>query len=134
MTRWRPLGVVAVVLVAGACGTDDDVTSAAPPARPYDSLYMGLCVARARASQPAAARTAFFDRAPHQPIHELAAVVARDDRAAAARLLEAKQVVERDLAGDASGLAGDLDRLLDATGRAIVATGRPPPRPCQETP
>lgn len=133
MTRWRTLGVVAVVLVAGACGTDDDATSAATPARPYDSLYQGLCVARARASQPAAARTAFFDSA-HQPIHELAAAAARDDRAAAARLLEAKQVVERDLAGDASGLAGDLDRLLDATGRAIVATGRPPPRPCQETP
>lgn len=133
MTRWRTLGVVAVVLVGGACGTDDDATSAAPPARPYDSLYQGLCVARARASHPAAARTAFFDRA-HQPLHGLAAAAARDDRAAAARLLEAKQVVERDLAGDASGLAGDLDRLLDATGRAVVATGRPPPRPCQETP
>lgn len=130
MTRWRTSGVVALVLAVGACGTDDDATS---PARPYESLYQGLCEARARATQPAAARTAFFDRA-HQPIHELAAAAAQEDRAAAARLLEAKQVVERDLAGDASGLAGDLDRLLTTTGRAIVATGQPPPRPCQETP
>jgi len=132
MTRWRTLGVVLALLAAGACGTDDDST-AAKPAGPYDLLYQGLCVTRARASQPAAARTAFFDRA-HQPLHELAAAVARDNRAAAARLLEAKQLVERDLAGDAIGLAGDLDRLLDATRRAIAATGRPPPRPCQEAP
>ncbi len=130
MKRWWTSGVVLLVLAVGACGTDDN---AASPARPYDSLYQGLCVARARATQPAAARTAFFDRA-HQPIHELAAAAAREDRAAAARLLEAKQVVERDLAGDASGLAGDLDRLLTTAGRAIVATGQPPPRPCQETP
>lgn len=132
MTRWRTLGVALAVLASTACGRDDDATSAAP-VRSYDGLYQGLCAARASATRPDAARQAFFDRA-HQPIHELATAVAREDRAVAARLLEAKQAVERDLDGGAAGLAGDLDRLLDTTRRAIAATGQPSPRSCQETP
>jgi hypothetical protein len=82
---------------------------------------------------PPAPRDTFFDRV-HQPLHELAADAARADRAAAARLLESKQALERDLAGDASLLPTDLDRLLEATRRAIAATGRPAPSPCQEEP
>lgn len=132
MTRWRTLGVALAVLATAACGRDDNATSAAT-VRSYDRLYQGLCAVRASAAQPDAARQAFFDRA-HQPIHELATAVAREDRAVAARLLETKQAVERDLDGGSAGLAGDLDRLLDATRRAIAATGQRPPRSCQETP
>ena len=132
MTRWRTLEIALAVPGTAACGSDDDATSA-DTARSYDRLYQGLRAGRARATRPDAARRAFIDRA-HQPIHELATAVAREDRAVAARLLEAKQAVERDLDGGAAGLAGDLDRLLDATRRAIAATGQPPPPFCQETP
>lgn len=132
MSGLRRLSVVLLMVTATACGANGRATSAAKPA-PYAGLYQGLCVARARAARPAAARDAFFDRA-HQPIHELAAAVALTDRATAGRLLEAKQAVEHDLAGNAPGLADDLDRLLVAASRAIVATGQPAPKPCQEAP
>ena len=132
MSGLRTLGVVVLMVTATACGANGRATPAAKPA-PYAGLYQGLCEARASAARPAAARNVFFDRA-HQPIHELAATVARSDRATAGRLLEAKQAVEHDLAGDATGLAGDLDRLLVAASRAIVAAGQPAPQPCQEAP
>ncbi|MFP5319172.1 MAG: hypothetical protein ACLGI2_12890 [Acidimicrobiia bacterium] len=100
---------------------------------PCVRLYQGLCQARAEASQPEAAREIFFDRV-HQPLHQLAAEAAGADRAAAAKLLEAKQAVERDFADDPELLPGDLDRLTEATRRAIPTTGRPTPDPCQEAP
>jgi len=131
MNPLRTLGVLLLVM-ATACGANGKTTSAARPA-PYAGLYRGLCAARANAARPTAARRAFFDRA-HQSIHELAAAVAASDRATAGRLLEAKQAVERDLAGDATGLGVDLDRLLAAASRAIVVTGEPSPQPCQEAP
>lgn len=131
MNGLRTLGVLLLV-TATACSANGKDTSAARPA-PYAGLYQGLCVARASAARPTAARRAFFDRA-HQPIHELAAVVAASDRATAGRLLEAKQSVERDLAAEATALAGDLDRLLAAASRAIVVTGQPAPQPCPEAP
>lgn len=132
MSRSGLLGAAVVVLVGTACGTNERPTSAAKPA-PYADLYQGLCVARSRVARPTEARQAFFDRA-HQRIHQLGAAVALEDRAVAGRLLEAKQAVERDLAGGATVLAGDLDRLLAATRRAIEATGQPAPQPCQEAP
>ncbi|HWC10677.1 MAG TPA: hypothetical protein VG455_05590, partial [Acidimicrobiales bacterium] len=46
--------------------------------------------------------------------HRLAAEAAERDRARAARLLEAKQAVERSLAQASPTLAQDLDRLLAA--------------------
>ncbi|HEX2064101.1 MAG TPA: hypothetical protein VHE80_06740, partial [Acidimicrobiales bacterium] len=65
----------------------------------YARAYAGLCTARsaARSGEVASAGNAFSDRA-HQPLHELAARAAERDRAAAGRLLEAKQAVEGDLA------------------------------------
>lgn len=132
MSGWRIRAAV-LVLSAAACGPDASSTSAGERAGPYESLYQALCVTRARAPQPDAAGEIFFDRVD-QPIHELAAVAAQEDRAAAARLLEAKQVVESAIAGDGGGLADGLDRLLDATRRAIVATGQPEPQPCQDAP
>ena len=61
--------------------------------------------------------TTFFDRV-HQPLHELAAEVAASDRAAAARLLEAKEAVEHDLAGEPSVLRAGWTGLVEATRRA----------------
>ncbi len=52
------------------------------------------------------ARRLFFDRA-HQPIHQLASATSEVDRAASAKLLEAKRVVEDDL--DDPGAAGLAD-------------------------
>lgn len=133
MSGGRPLvAVVLLVLAAGCAGNGDDGSPTSND-DPYAQLYQGLCQARAQASQPEAAREIFFDRV-HQPLHDLATEAAGGDRAAAAKLHEAKHAVERDLADDPESLRGDLDRLAEATRRAIPATGRPTPDPCQEAP
>ena len=133
MSRGRPIVAVVLLVVAAGCAGNGDEGSTASNDDPYAQLYQGLCQARAQASQPEAAREIFFDRV-HRPLHELATEAAGADRAAAAKLLEAKQAVERDLADDPQLLPGDLDRLTEATRRAIPATGRPTPDPCQEAP
>lgn len=120
-----------VLLVTTACGGGDE--RAPTVTAPYTALARGLCQARARAGEPDQARRAFFDNA-HQPIHELAAAAAAGDRVAAARLLEAKQAVEGDLAGDPARLGVSIDLLIEATRGALAAVGQPPPRPCQEAP
>ena len=129
--RRRALGPAVVVLavVGVACGAgSDDETTGAPGG--YAALYRGLSDTSARAADVGAARRAFYD-GPHQPLHELAAATSRVDRPAAARLLKAKGAVEADLNGGDGALAADLDRLLQATRRAITATGEPEPDPCK---
>ncbi|MGH9152451.1 MAG: hypothetical protein ACRD03_08660 [Acidimicrobiales bacterium] len=117
-----------VLLSATACGGD---SRGSPTTLRYGGLYQGLCESRAEATDPDAARRTFFDHV-HRPLHELASEAAAADRGAASRLLEAKEAVERGLAGEPATLAADLDRLLDATGGAIRATGGPTPKPCKE--
>ena len=131
----RPKAILGWVLILalGACGGDGVSASATTRGDLYAALYQGLCQTRVRAARAETARDTFFDRV-HEPLHQLANDVARTDRAAAARLLEAKEAVERDLAGDGSSLRADVDRLLEATRRAIVATGRPAPDPCKGGP
>ena len=77
------------------------------------------------------ARRSFVDRA-HEPLHELAAALDTVDRGAAARLLEAKQRVEADLADPArAGSVGhDLDALAVRVADAMVAAGVARPDPC----
>ena len=131
----RALAVLALVILVptAGCARGGGASSTTTRPSPYGPVYQWLCQTRAQAAQPVAARDTFLDLI-HQPLHELAADAARTDRAAAARLLEAKQALERDLAGDTSALRADLDRLLDATRRAAAAAGRPAPDPCKEAP
>jgi hypothetical protein len=133
VSRHRFILAVVVLVSAAACGGDGPPPSADAGAGPYDALYGGLCQARAQATQPGVARETFFDRV-HQPLHELAADAAGGDRAAAARLLEAKEALERDFAADPGVVPADLDRLLEVTRQAIAGAGRPAPEPCQEAP
>lgn len=126
MIRISGLVVTLTGLTAACSNSDGD----RPPA-PYESLYQGLCTARARATEPASARAVFFDRA-HQQLHELASEATPKDRAASARLLEAKEAVERDLASADPALADDLDQLLDAARAAITTANHPPPGQCEE--
>lgn len=130
MTKASSVLGLAVLIAAAACGSDSQAPSGTSP---YTTLYQGLCQTHVEATHPDAARRTFFDRV-HQSLHELAAEAAASDRAAAARLLEAKEAVERDLAGEPSVLRADLDRLLEATRLAIRAIGEPTPEPCKGAP
>jgi len=115
--------VVGLGLALGACGGGRSrpatATAGAAAAATGDFLAAeaGLCQARAEAaSDPKAARATFFDRS-HQGLHAIARELEGVDRAAAARLLEAKQAVEADFTGEASPakLRDDLGVLSDTT-------------------
>ena len=130
--RWRRgiVAAAAVVVAGGAltlAGGRDEAETRGPYAPAHESLCE--CLREARDGQPAASQRVFFD-AVHEPLHRLAAESAERDRAAAARLLEAKQAVERDFAQGSPNLEGDLAVLSAATRAAIAAAGGPAPRPC----
>lgn len=90
----------------------------------YVGAVTGLCEARRVAeAEPDEAARLFTDEA-HVPLHDLAAEVEDEDRAAAAALLEAKQAVESDLDDEplqGETLEADLDELLKATVSGLAA-------------
>jgi len=101
-----------------------------PVAQMTDALA-NLCVARDEApDRPQAAEARFFDRS-HTTLHLIARAVEDVDRPLAARLLEAKQKVEADFSGLASGerVAEDLGSLVTVTRDALDRLAVPLP-PC----
>ena len=141
----------ALVLAAGllltACGGDDSATTTtmrqSEPSRTAeraetttstvaaaDPTIAPLCAVlnAAVAGEVDVAKTTF----DHGPLHTLADTVTEIDRGVAARLLEAKEAVESDLAAptpDGAALVDDLEALIAATEDALVATGSPSPPP-----
>ena len=87
--------------------------------------YSELCDVSAQAgSDVDAARDLFYGRV-HSPLHEIARVAGEVDRSVAARLLEAKNDVERAFADDAPApeVSAALGRLLPRTGQALRSVG-----------
>lgn len=123
--------VAAVAVWGEAPGGSPSSTTAAAASLPAGSVHERLCrvVSAAAGGDLRAARNAFQDRV-HGPLHDLAAAAAEADRSAAARLLEAKQRVEADLATNADSLAADLAALAPTVRAALVATGQPAPAAC----
>ena len=121
--RWSAL-LVLLVLVTAACGAgksaDDDA---------YGRALAGLCVARDQARHiPTRVRTTFFDRS-HGTLHVLARALENVDRHLTARVLEAMNRVEADLAFDRppASLAVDLDGLIVATRAGLRGLDEPTP-------
>lgn len=99
--------IVSVVMVLGGItlivggftflsAEDDHDAQAAPSAEAgYTGVVEGLCEAREQlqGERPEDALSSFYDRS-HVALHEIAARLSDEDKAAAARLLEAKQSVE----------------------------------------
>lgn len=121
-------GAAALMLILG-CG---DGAESAASSSASSALVVALCTARddARHGDAAAANREYYDHA-HQPLHDLAAQVSATDRAVAARLLEAHQVVESDLAAQPTpaDLATHLTDLVDRTRDAVAGNGEPDLRP-----
>ena len=136
----RPLGlllggVLAIVAVGAAISALTgglDGTSQPPRSSTFGPARDGVCQAAeaARTGDERRARALFFDRS-HQPLHELAASAQERDRAATARLLEAKARVESGLEKESPTLPEDLDALAVVTGRAMAVVGCGDPGPCQ---
>lgn len=120
-------GIAVVVLGMTIFAEDDGAAGASSPGgdQGYVSAVTGLCEARRVASaEPEEAVRLFQDRV-HVPLHDIAAQVEEADRAAAAKLLEAKQEVEAEIEeGSLEGevLEDRLGGLLDATVSGLAAT------------
>ena len=117
----------AAVLLEGCAGGDPAPTSTPrPTGHSLEGLADGVCgvALQARAGQRAAAREQFVGRV-HEDLHQLADELSEIDRAAAARVLEAKQRVEDDLdrPADPPDLGGDADELVAATGEGLRRLG-----------
>lgn len=130
------LSLTAVVAVMAALtkhdgGDTEPRTSSASVDPQFVTARDGVCEAeaRARAGDAPGARSVFLGRA-HQPLHQLAAATQIRDRAAAARLLEAKARVEASIDPPRPTLADDLDTLALAAGRAIRSLGGNDRGPC----
>ena len=111
MLRWA--AAVALLVLAAACGGSEDRPS--PEEARLVDAHAALCEAVA---EPARARTLFFDRS-HDALHTVAGAVGDGDRALAARLLEAKQIVESELEASRPGRPEDLRRLADVYRTAL---------------
>ncbi len=113
----RRVAVVALVVLAAACGDDR-------PTDPRVDAHAALCEAAAR---PADARSLFFDRS-HDALHTVARDLEEVDRAQVAELLQAKERVESGLDAPAPSLPDDLARLADVYRAALgrLAIEAPP--------
>ena len=130
---WSFLIVVAVPVLIFAVG--EGLTRFGPsdgPEGAHGGAYEGLCAAHASALSGDLddAEKSFHDTA-HEPLHELSKDAQEQDRAAAARLLEAKELVESGFEHGKPAIAADVESLLAATREAIGATGEPKPAPCR---
>jgi MoxR-like ATPase len=121
----RRAAVLALALLAAACGGDSEVetiTVAGQPVAvaPLIDAHAALCQA---AAEPDAARRHFFDRA-HDQLHTVAKALEDVDRAQAAQLLQAKERVESELSDPPASLPDDLRRLAvvyrDGLGRLAI--------------
>jgi hypothetical protein len=130
----RSFALAGLVLFAAGCAS----TGASGRAAPLDEAVDGLCRATglARGGDVEAASEVFQDRS-HEYLHVLADDLMDQDRAAAARLLEAKQRVEAVFADPGSAdpvqtadLLGDLQSAL---AEAATAAGLDPSGCGEET-
>ena len=119
--------VLVVAATLGACGGGGGDQAGGEPAKAtgrWGQVHTNLCAAAAASAKGdrKAAEQDFDDI--HAALHELAAAVERENRAAAARLLEAKQRVET------RGSTQDLEDLAVTVAEGIRVTGGTAPKRC----
>lgn len=131
--RRAALGLALVLLVPSlaACGAGGTADPSPPPSgalgpvtpQAAEEAVRGLCDLRT-ATDRVEAEATFLDRS-HATLHVIAAATEVRDRSAAANLLEAKQKVEADLAGNRlpPDFSADVRSLIDATRVALAAIG-----------
>lgn len=116
--------VLLVPLVLAACGDGSGGSASTTATGRFGALHTEVCRAadQARRGATASARRTFDD--VHVGLHDLAAAAEQEDRAVAARLLEAKQRVEADLS------PGTLGELVPTVAAAVEVTGGTAPDNC----
>ena len=124
--------LAAVVLVLVSCAGPSPATTTEPiqqaEALPLQIAFQGLCDARTAATAgDAVSASDFFQDRSHAYLHEFASGISVADREGTARLLEAKQMVETQLAdpesADPQAVAGALATLETALADAAETAG-----------
>ena len=134
--RTLALALGGSIVLATGCTDEPAVAPSAPPTQATgavtqaeaDGTVAGLCeLVELGGDDRDAANAVFYDQS-HAGLHRIAADAERADRAAAALLLERKQLVEQDLldAPIPSTFRHDLMELLRATSAAIEAADLDP--------
>lgn len=116
---------VAALMTVNLIGEDDRKVPASRFAAVYAEVCAGASAADAGDREAAARR--FVDEA-HGPLHDVAAAAGVRDRAAAGRLLAAKQRVEAAVESDAPDL--ELEDLVSTTRQAIEVADERDPGAC----
>lgn len=114
--------VLGVMPLAACGGSSSSAPVDGPPAvsGAFGPLHLAVCEAAdaAGAGDEVGAAEAFDD--VHGPLHELAAATEAEDRAIAARLLEAKQAVEAGAGAEAyRTLVMSVEDAIEATGDEV---------------
>lgn len=125
-----PLALLVASCGAGLVGPSDaTVDTGDPSGTRLEAATAGMCAATAALPDLAATRRAFVNDA-HDALHALAADP-RLTRSAAARVLEAMDLVERDFewSAQATALAHDLAELSKAAAAALTGLAMDVP-PC----
>lgn len=112
LTFFKNIGGGNTITVQGQEFTEDELVGA----------IAAMCSTRDGVDDPQSAQVTFLDRA-HIPLHVMAAAVEDEDRALSGRLLEAKQAVEEEFAGEADPeeLEQRLDELIEVSVEVLTA-------------
>ena len=127
--RLLPVALVLTVALTAACGGgsggsrggDDDLR---PATGRFGQIHRGVCAAAqfSEAGDRTRAEEAFND--VHFGVHALVQAVEQEDRAAAARLLEAMQRTETE------GSTANLEALAETVAESVELTGGTAPDTC----
>ncbi len=135
--RWRAVAFLALLGLAAVAGflyvsrlqgSGGPVEGTQLTREELKGAYSELCRVRLLSETDVEQATDLFYGRVHSPLHDIARGAGEVDRAAAARLLEAKNDVERALNQSAPGpdTTAALDRLLPRTAQALRSVGVTP--------
>jgi hypothetical protein len=114
----RAAGVLFLVILV-ACGDDQKGASSSDSHEDWRRAVAAVCAAAAHAnSDREAAEDLFMDKA-HGILHDIADAVSNEDRETAARLLEAKNLVELRLEMTTRSLQEDFEELARRSDDAL---------------
>jgi hypothetical protein len=112
---FRTAGVLILLAIAGC----NDQASSSDRHEEWRQAVVALCEAVAHAeTDREAAEDLFLDKA-HDPLHDIADAATKEDRDTAARLLEAKNLVESRLETMTGPLRDDLEQLARRANDAL---------------
>ena len=118
-----PRAMIAILVSLGACASSEPLAVEPSSLR---AAVAGLCEARTASQDSVQEASDIFFNESHDALHDLARRVTDEEPSAAARLLEAKNVVESSLAEDDADVERELGILISAANDALEVLSEEP--------